>query len=451
MQEVETLSAATAPEAPEVEGYHFIGWDVDFSNVTSDMTVTAQYAINTYRVTFCDAAGVVLAEQIVEHGLAADTMSSVTDRFGYTFSGYDQDFSHVTADMTITVQYTRDEVEGLYYIYDREELTAALDHEGNSYARITSLAVPATVTYRGMTFAVTAVADSAFAGCDRLTDLVTSNTLETIGEGAFAGCSDIAHITLGTGMRDIRDNAFAGCKRIEDITVYAERVIDLTALSFANIGNKSYVPVYVPEPRLRFYQRDEYWSEFDLQVKSAERVEDIAVNNVQVEPEETTAVMTWPEVTNADSYDLDVRDNNGDIFCSLIFDGEGHLIGINFGMSHAPAMRAERVHMTPAATDGAQAPAFGSVNGFRFVVTGLDEGSHYSLRLTAKDASELTLDMFSATFTTKGTAPSDRPEDPEGVEDVQRDDVQCTKVLRDGVLYILRDGKTFTTQGQLLK
>ena len=35
--------AATAPEAPEVEGYTFVGWDKDFSNVTSDMTVTAIY------------------------------------------------------------------------------------------------------------------------------------------------------------------------------------------------------------------------------------------------------------------------------------------------------------------------------------------------------------------------------------------------------------------------
>ena len=68
--------------------------------------------------------------------------------------------------------------------------------------------------------------------------------------------------------------------------------------------------------------------------------------------------------------------------------------------------------------------------------------------LTAKDASDMTLDMFSATFTTKGTAPSDRPEDPEGVEDVQRDDVQCTKVLRDGVLYILRADRIYTAQGQ---
>ena len=42
-QEVEIYSDATAPEAPEVEGFKFTGWDVDFTNVTSDLTVTAQY------------------------------------------------------------------------------------------------------------------------------------------------------------------------------------------------------------------------------------------------------------------------------------------------------------------------------------------------------------------------------------------------------------------------
>ena len=38
--------AATAPEAPVREGYTFIGWDKDFSFVTSDMDVYAQYEMN---------------------------------------------------------------------------------------------------------------------------------------------------------------------------------------------------------------------------------------------------------------------------------------------------------------------------------------------------------------------------------------------------------------------
>lgn len=37
--------------------------------------------------------------------------------------------------------------------------------------------------------------------------------------------------------------------------------------------------------------------------------------------------------------------------------------------------------------------------------------------------------------------------DTEDVEQVQGDDVQCTKEFRDGVLYIVRDGKMYTAQG----
>lgn len=40
---VEHASAATPPEAPEVEGYVFKGWDASFTDVTSDLTVTARY------------------------------------------------------------------------------------------------------------------------------------------------------------------------------------------------------------------------------------------------------------------------------------------------------------------------------------------------------------------------------------------------------------------------
>ena len=40
-------TAATAPEDPSRDGYNFAGWDKEYSNVTDDLTVTAQYTVST--------------------------------------------------------------------------------------------------------------------------------------------------------------------------------------------------------------------------------------------------------------------------------------------------------------------------------------------------------------------------------------------------------------------
>ena len=42
-EEVEYGDGATAPDAPHVDGYEFIGWDKAFDNVTEDITVKALY------------------------------------------------------------------------------------------------------------------------------------------------------------------------------------------------------------------------------------------------------------------------------------------------------------------------------------------------------------------------------------------------------------------------
>ena len=45
-QEVAYGSAATAPDAPDMEGVWFAGWDGDYTNITSTTTVTAMYKEN---------------------------------------------------------------------------------------------------------------------------------------------------------------------------------------------------------------------------------------------------------------------------------------------------------------------------------------------------------------------------------------------------------------------
>ena len=102
-QRINDGAAATAPEAPALEGYVFIGWSVDFSEVHGNLTVVAQYA-KLYTVRFYGYNGVLLATVIVQDGKAA-TAPTAPAVDGYRFTGWAEDFSHVTSDLDVHANY----------------------------------------------------------------------------------------------------------------------------------------------------------------------------------------------------------------------------------------------------------------------------------------------------------------------------------------------------------
>ena len=103
-QEVQHGGDAEAPADPTRTGYTFTGWDKEFTNITADLVVTAQYEINTYTVTFKDWDGTVLKTQEVQYGGDAEAPADPT-RVGYTFTGWDKAFTNITADLVVTAQY----------------------------------------------------------------------------------------------------------------------------------------------------------------------------------------------------------------------------------------------------------------------------------------------------------------------------------------------------------
>ena len=98
----------TAPEAPTREGYTFIGWDkaIPTTMPAENMTVTAQWEINQYTITFDTAGGSEIAPITQDYGTAITAPANPT-REGYTFIGWDREIPTTmpAENMTVTAQW----------------------------------------------------------------------------------------------------------------------------------------------------------------------------------------------------------------------------------------------------------------------------------------------------------------------------------------------------------
>ena len=98
----------TAPEAPTREGYTFIGWDKEIPTTmpAENMTVTAQWEINQYTITFDTNGGSEIAPITQDYGT---NITSPADpiREGYTFIGWDREIPTTmpAENMTVTAQW----------------------------------------------------------------------------------------------------------------------------------------------------------------------------------------------------------------------------------------------------------------------------------------------------------------------------------------------------------
>ncbi|ALZ77310.1 InlB B-repeat-containing protein [Rheinheimera sp. F8] len=99
-------AALTAPAAPSREGYTFTGWTPAFPTTmpSSNLTLTAQWEINIYTVRFLDWDDSVLQTLQVEHGQPA-VISLVPERVGFSFVGWNADLSEITGDLDVRAMY----------------------------------------------------------------------------------------------------------------------------------------------------------------------------------------------------------------------------------------------------------------------------------------------------------------------------------------------------------
>ena len=312
-----------------------------------------------------------------------------------------------------------------------DQVTAVGNYAFNSRTTIQKIVIGSNVT---------SIGDYAFADINnrQLANLVMPAELLTIGDYAFSGNTYLESIDFNAKLQSIGAYAFNNCFRVSEMTCLATITPDLGTDALASIN--SIASLCVPAECLRKYQIDPNWGRFALcELGASSTTTD---QNVTVIPNENSAIVTWPTSNNAATYTLQIT-KDGVVFCTLIFNGAGQLIGISFapsrdGSSHAPA-------------------ATVSVAGMSFTVTCLSSASKYAYNLSVADDNNQEIVYYQGEFATTGyegeVVPGGEPVTPGGgttvIDNVHpsTQSVGTTKFFRNGQLLILRGNELFNAQG----
>lgn len=116
-------------------------------------------------------------------------------------------------------------VDGVFYkitssVNKTVAVVRAVDEQNfNSTDYVDAVNVPAMVTYAGVTYTVTSVANYAFYYNRQLTSVNLPSTVTTIGGRAFYYCENMQSLSLGDGLVDLGSYSLAFCSNLSSITL----------------------------------------------------------------------------------------------------------------------------------------------------------------------------------------------------------------------------------------
>ena len=258
---------------------------------------------------------------------------------------------------------------------------------------------------------------------DSIQEIEIENGITNIPADAFSNYTKLNKITLPSSLEEIGANAFANCRRLYEIYSYASIPPLAEMSSFTNYN----ATLYVPCEHKQYYQSDMVFSLFNkVECISSEEVE---TDGVIVVPGANNVTITWLKEDGAEIYSIVIK-KDGEVVCTLTFNSAGQLINIAFAPGrngNHPAQYAEQV---------------GNGKGYRFTVTGLEEGTHYTYNIDVRDTANKTIKSHTGEFTTESTTAV------ENIEVSENDNAQ--KLIRNGQLIIIRNGVEYNAVGQEL-
>ena len=124
----------------------------------------------------------------------------------------------------------------LYYTItsDVEPYTVEVTYQ-KSWYYFGDITIPSSVTYNGITYAVTRIGYQAFYNCSSLTSVTIPNSVTSIGGSAFNDCSSLTSVTIPTSVTSIGSQAFYRCSSLTSVTIpNSVTSIDGTAFGYCS-------------------------------------------------------------------------------------------------------------------------------------------------------------------------------------------------------------------------
>ena len=257
---------------------------------------------------------------------------------------------------------------------------------------------------------------------DSIRSIEISEGVTHIAAYAFDGCSALRELHLPASVLAIGEYAFGNTPRLYEITCLATEPPVADASSFTNYD--AYLHAYCDAQR--YYSIDPVWKNFH----NVECIvtEDEVTGDVTITPSDYEATVVWLSHADAAAYALVITKNDV-TFCTLKFNKYGQLTNIAFAPSRTHHNKQQAAEATP--------------TGYSFTITGLDENTTYGYAFSVLNEESTVIEEFVGEFTTQSNAST-------AVDNVDASTCGTQKLLRNGQLLILRDGKTYTIMGQEL-
>ena len=269
--------------------------------------------------------------------------------------------------------------------------------------------------------AVTSIGISAFKSCTNLSSVTFGNSVESIGLYAFGECSNLASIELPASIQSIGNYAFMYCSQLASLTCNAVNPPTIGNALFFGWGALAHI--YVPAGSVDDYKGATGWS------AKASIIEAIPGD----EPAATVVTITDSDFpSEGQSFTKD-----GVTVSAVEIDGSwGDLLG---GGSFSTTLgNFTQIEVTAADV---------------YTLGGEGWSGNAQKKTWTGNASSVSFsgDIYGYGLGTTLKFTIESQGGTTGVENVQTNQVQTTKILRDGMLFIEKNGKIYNATGAEVK